>query len=91
MFLIFEIKGAEKKNEEGAVETKVDTVDYSWPAGHSKEEEPNKEKVEVVHLSQPKDDSSGGAAGLVTDAAAAVASKVQSAKDAISGGGNTSK
>lgn len=91
MFLFLEIKGTEKKNEEGAVETKVDTVDYSWPAGHSKEEEPNKDKVEVVHLTNPKDDSHGGAAGLVTDAAAAVASKVQSAKDAISGGDNSSK
>ena len=63
----------------------VDTVDYRSSAGHD-EEEPTKEKVQVVHLTRDKDHSSVGG-GALAGSAAAVANTVRSAKDAVLGGG----
>jgi hypothetical protein len=43
----------------------VDTVDYRSSAGHD-EEEPTKEKVQVVHLTRDKDHSSAGGGAVET-------------------------
>ncbi|XP_023728602.1 uncharacterized protein LOC111876279 [Lactuca sativa] len=48
-------KGTERINEEGAVEIKVDSVDYRSPAGYDEKNKPEKEKekVEVTHVINP--------------------------------------
>ena len=56
----------------------VDTVDYKTPPGQE-DREPKKADVHVVHLTRKGADSRGGLAG-------AVASTLESAKNAISGG-----
>ncbi|KAM5565768.1 hypothetical protein ABKV19_019674 [Rosa sericea] len=78
-------KGTEGVNEQGGVETKVETVDFRSPAGEDKE--PVKEKVEILHEIKDGGANSGntGAAGFVGKAAIAVADTFQSAKDAVSG------
>ncbi|XP_062160210.1 uncharacterized protein LOC133867456 [Alnus glutinosa] len=50
-------KETEEVNEQGEIETKVETVDYRSPAGRD-EEEPTKEKVEVIHLTRDEGHSS---------------------------------
>ncbi|KAJ8763292.1 hypothetical protein K2173_026193 [Erythroxylum novogranatense] len=77
-------KGTEKINEEGATETRVDTVDHRLQAGQ--EGEPHHEKVGVVHLTRHKRDSGGGG-GLLSTAAAAVTNTFKSARDAVMGSG----
>ncbi|XP_004511887.1 uncharacterized protein [Cicer arietinum] len=62
-------------NVRSSIERKVETVDYRSSAGQGKEER----NVQVVH--QPHSKTSGG---VLTGAADAVASTLQSAKDAIS-------
>ncbi|KDP41684.1 hypothetical protein JCGZ_16091 [Jatropha curcas] len=76
-------QGTERVNEEGAIETKVDTVDYRSSAA---QEEPNKEKVGVVHLTRQKRDSGSGD-GILARTAAAVTNTLRSAKDAVVGRG----
>lgn len=78
------LKGSEKINEEGAIETKVETVDERSPPGQS--EEPRNEKTTVVHLTRKQGDDSQGR-GVLGSAAAAVANTLRSAKDAIFGKG----
>lgn len=63
-----------------AVETRVDTVDYLSSAGQGQQQR----SVQVVHQSNPVDDSATSS-GVLANAAAAVTSTLQSAKDAISG------
>ncbi|KAF5736085.1 hypothetical protein HS088_TW14G00219 [Tripterygium wilfordii] len=79
-----ESKGTERINEQGAVETKVETVDYQSPAGEDKD--PRLEKVGVVHLRRD-DGRSGNKGGVLAGAAAAVANTFKSAKNAIVGSG----
>ncbi|KAJ7958202.1 D-3-phosphoglycerate dehydrogenase [Quillaja saponaria] len=78
-------KGSEFANEQGAVETKVETVDYRSPAGEDKE--PTKEDIEIVHLSKNDQIGSGTKGGPLASAAAAVADTFQSVKDTLSGSG----
>lgn len=63
----------------GSMETKVDTVDYRSSAGQAQEER----HVQIIHQphSTTNTNTSGG---VLAGAAAAVASTLQSAKDAIS-------
>ncbi|KAA8537794.1 hypothetical protein F0562_027626 [Nyssa sinensis] len=87
------MKGTEEINEQGEVETKVETVDYRSPLGH--DSETKKVDVEVIHLTR-KDETpgsrGGSGGGIMACAAAAAADTVRSAKDAISGRGkNNSK
>lgn len=66
----------------GTVETTiVDTKDYRSPAGQKQDEEPR--NVQVIHHAYPQGNpkTSGG---LLADAAAAVATTLQSARDAVS-------
>lgn len=74
-------QGIEKTNEGGAIENKVETVDYRSQAG---QEEPTKENVGVVHLKRNKSDSGSGG-GFLASAATAVTNTMKSAKDAVMG------
>ncbi|CAK7347490.1 unnamed protein product [Dovyalis caffra] len=74
-------QGKERINEEGSVETKVETVDHRSPAG---QDEPTKEKVGVIHLKRNKRDS-GNEGGIFPSVAAALTNTFKSAKDAIMG------
>lgn len=76
-------KGYERVNDQGAVERKVESVDYRWQAG---QDQPKKENVEVVHEIHDGGDSAAGG-GVVAGAAAKVTDAFQSAKDAISSTG----
>ncbi|KAM5576657.1 hypothetical protein ABKV19_007484 [Rosa sericea] len=74
------IKELKARNEEAsAKETKVNTVDNQSSAGQGQEQR----NVQVVHQSHPSPiaNTSGG---VLTSAAAAVASTLRSAKEAIS-------
>ncbi|XP_058772818.1 uncharacterized protein LOC131646901 [Vicia villosa] len=62
-------------NVRSSIEKKVETVDHQSSAGQGQEER----KVQVIH--EPHSKTSGG---VLTGAADAVASTLQSAKDAIS-------
>ncbi|KAL5099222.1 hypothetical protein RYX36_003549 [Vicia faba] len=62
-------------NVRSSIEKKVETVNHQSSAGHGQEER----KVQVIH--EPHSKTSGG---VLTGAADAVASTLQSAKDAIS-------
>ncbi|KAJ9177301.1 hypothetical protein P3X46_012535 [Hevea brasiliensis] len=66
------------KNAQGDVEKKVETIDYRSSAGQGAEIR----NVQVVHQSHPKENlnTSGG---VLSNAAASVASTLESAKDAI--------
>lgn len=80
------LKGSEKVNEEGAIETKVDTVDQRSPP-----EQPSRnEKTTVVHLTRKQDTDGGGGRGVFGGAVAAVANSFRSAKDAMFGKGKDS-
>ncbi|XP_061341570.1 uncharacterized protein LOC133287891 [Gastrolobium bilobum] len=68
-------KKNETMNAQSGMERKVETVDYRSSAGQGQEER----NVQVIH--QPHSATSGG---VLTNAAAAVASTLQSAKEAIS-------
>ncbi|VVA17265.1 PREDICTED: POPTR_0007s10560g [Prunus dulcis] len=74
------IKEVKDKNAQSPKETKVNTVDVRSSAGQQGHEHSN---VQVVHQPHPsaKTNTSGG---VLTGAAAAVATTLQSAKDAIS-------
>ncbi|CAN1191930.1 hypothetical protein LINPERHAP2_LOCUS41282 [Linum perenne] len=76
-------KGTERVNEEGEIETKVETVDHRSSAG---EGVAGREKVGVVHLRRDNKDSSSGG-GVLAGAAAAVSNTFKSAKEAIMGKG----
>ncbi|OMP03910.1 hypothetical protein COLO4_10112 [Corchorus olitorius] len=76
-----ETKGTEKVNEQGAIETKVETVDVQLPPGDNKE--PRMKNVGVVHLTHDS-----GNKGVMAGAADAVSRAFNSAKDAVSGGGH---
>lgn len=78
-------QGSEEINEEGAIETKVEAVDYRSPSNQQQDEQPKKEHVSVVHLTRKKPPHSGR--GVLVGAAEAVGNAVQSVKDATSGGG----
>lgn len=77
-------KVTETVNEEGAVETKVDTVDYRSLPGDNEGQASRKEKVQVTHVAGP-DDKPGKGGGVVAGAAAKVAGTIQSAKEGILG------
>ncbi|KAK1427455.1 hypothetical protein QVD17_16141 [Tagetes erecta] len=47
-------KGSEQINKDGGVEIKVQSVDYRSPAGHDKEDKPEKKNVEVTHIIDPQ-------------------------------------
>ncbi|KAL2348360.1 hypothetical protein Fmac_002360 [Flemingia macrophylla] len=68
-------KQNEAVNAQNNMEKKVETVEYRSSAGQGQEER----NVQVTH--QPHSKTSGG---VLSGAAAAVASTLQSAKDAIS-------
>ncbi|XVE87064.1 hypothetical protein DITRI_Ditri18aG0086200 [Diplodiscus trichospermus] len=65
-------------NEQGEVERKVETLNYSSSAGKGQETK----TVQVIHQHPPSNQKTSG--GVLTGAAAAVASALESAKDAIS-------
>ncbi|MED6185517.1 hypothetical protein PIB30_057895 [Stylosanthes scabra] len=83
-----------KKNETmntqaSATQTRVETVEYRSSAGQPQEQR----KVEVVHQHHPNTNTNTNtktqtktktSGGILTDAAAAVSSTLQSAKDALS-------
>ncbi|KAL6277607.1 hypothetical protein ACE6H2_021208 [Prunus campanulata] len=73
------IKEMKDKNAQSPKEIKVNTVDIRSSAGQDHEQR----NVQVVHQPHPsaKTNTSGG---VLTSAAAAVATTLQSAKDAIS-------
>ncbi|CAN0922369.1 Probable carbohydrate esterase At4g34215 [Linum grandiflorum] len=76
-------QGEERLNEEGAIETKVETVDHRSSAG---EGEPGTQKVGVVHLRRnDKNKESSGVGGVLAGTAAAVSNTFKSAKEAIMG------
>lgn len=74
-----ETKGTKEINEQGAVETRVETADIQAPPGENKE--PRMKDMEVVHLTR----NSGNEGGVLAGLAEAVANAFHSAKDAISG------
>lgn len=78
-------QGTEKINDEGVVETRVETVDFRSPAGKN-EQEAEKRDVVVVHQNEDSGTGTGGGRNVFVDAAAAVASKVRPGKDDSSGG-----
>ncbi|KAJ8770781.1 hypothetical protein K2173_021428 [Erythroxylum novogranatense] len=65
-------------NAQGEVEKRVETIDYSSSAGKLEEVR----NVEVIH--QPHQPNSNTRGGVLANAAASVASSLQSAKEAIS-------
>ncbi|AES94626.1 hypothetical protein MtrunA17_Chr5g0401751 [Medicago truncatula] len=67
----------EAMNVRSSIEKKVETVDHRSSAGQGQGQE--ERNVQVIH--QPHSKTSGG---VLTGAAAAMASTLQSAKDAIS-------
>ncbi|KAK6256544.1 hypothetical protein QUC31_000003, partial [Theobroma cacao] len=73
------IPGTKEINEQGAVETRVETADIQAPPGENKE--PRMKDMEVVHLTH----NSGNEGGVLAGLAKAVANAFHSAKDAISG------
>lgn len=73
-------KAAESKNAADSTEKKVETVDYRSSAGQVQEQRP----VQVVHQPHPTPAKSSTSGGLLENAAASVASTLQSAKQAIS-------
>uniref|UniRef100_A0A5B6YYJ9 Uncharacterized protein n=1 Tax=Davidia involucrata TaxID=16924 RepID=A0A5B6YYJ9_DAVIN len=70
------ISVTETTNAQGQTERRVDTVDYRTSAGQPEEQKP----VQVVHQ---LDSSTSG--GILSGAAAAVATTLEAAKEAISG------
>lgn len=64
-------------NEQGDLETRVDTVECRSSPGQVQETR----RAEVVHQPHPGSATTGG---VLVDAAAAVANTLQSAKDAVS-------
>ncbi|CAN0885763.1 hypothetical protein LINGRAHAP2_LOCUS15202 [Linum grandiflorum] len=60
-------------------------MDYKSSAGQGEGQE--MKKVEVIHKTQPKSNTSGG---VLASAAASVATTLQSAKEAISGTSSSS-
>ncbi|XP_022752089.1 uncharacterized protein LOC111300735 [Durio zibethinus] len=71
-------KGSETTNAQGEVERKVETLDHRSSAG--KGQEPK--SVQVIHQHLQSNQNTRG--GVLTGAAAAVVSTLESAKDAIS-------
>ncbi|MCD7454994.1 hypothetical protein HAX54_026722 [Datura stramonium] len=67
--------GCQDVNAQNQKERRVETVDYQSSVGQGQEQRP----VEVIH--QPQSNTSGG---VLANAAAAVASTLESAKKAIS-------
>lgn len=80
------MKGSEKLNEEGAIETKVDTIDQRSPPGQN-QLEPTNERTTVVHLTRKQAHGSG----VTGSAAAAVGNALGSARDAVFGKGKDSQ
>ncbi|KAK0603501.1 hypothetical protein LWI29_005612 [Acer saccharum] len=74
-------KETESVNEQGGIERRVvETTDYRSSAGQAQE----LRTVEVIHQSHPNTNPNTSG-GLLAEAAAAVESTLQSAKEAISG------
>ncbi|XWS29774.1 hypothetical protein CRYUN_Cryun24cG0059400 [Craigia yunnanensis] len=71
-------KESETTNAQGEVERKVETVDYFSSAGKVQE----RKSVQVIHQHPQSNQKTSG--GVLTGAAVAVASTLESAKDAIS-------
>jgi len=59
----------------------VDTIDYRSSAGQGQE----KRDVQIIHQNCSKGKDSTSSGGILADAAASVASTLQSAKDVIAG------
>ncbi|PHT56727.1 hypothetical protein CQW23_05213 [Capsicum baccatum] len=75
-------KGTQDLNAQKQMETRVETLDYQSSVGQGQEQRP----VEIIHqqqtqVSTPQSNTSGG---VLTNAAASVASTLESAKRAIS-------
>ncbi|RAL40559.1 hypothetical protein DM860_006629 [Cuscuta australis] len=69
-------KEREYINEEGAVETKVESTKYESPPW---QQPPRKEAVEVIHLRRT--DENPGVGGAMADAATKLADTINSAKE----------
>ncbi|KAF3639615.1 hypothetical protein BC332_05547 [Capsicum chinense] len=75
-------KGTQDLNAQKQMETRVETLDYQSSVGQGQEQRP----VEIIHqqqtqVSTPQSNTSGG---VLANAAASVASTLESAKRAIS-------
>ncbi|XP_031737171.1 uncharacterized protein LOC105434696 [Cucumis sativus] len=73
-------KEVERRNAQGQVEKRVETVDYRSSVGQGLE----KRNVQVVHLPHSSTENFATSGGVLAGAAAAVANTLQSAKEAIS-------
>ncbi|XP_015578301.1 uncharacterized protein LOC8285587 isoform X2 [Ricinus communis] len=67
-------------NAQGDVEKRIETIDYRSSAGQGQE----MRNVQVIHQSNPNKEKSNTSGGVLSNAAASVASTLQSAKEAIS-------
>ncbi|CAN4079718.1 unnamed protein product [Withania somnifera] len=74
-------KGTHDVNAQNQMERKVKTVDYQSSVGQGQEQRP----VEVIHQPQASTTQSNTSGGVLANAAASVASTLESAKRAISG------
>ncbi|GMY11822.1 hypothetical protein FCV25MIE_07061 [Fagus crenata] len=70
----------ENSDAQSATEKRVDTVDYRSLAGQGQEQR----SVQVIHQPHSSENSTTSG-GVLAGAAAAVATTLQSAKDAVSG------
>ncbi|KAI4315001.1 hypothetical protein L6164_027855 [Bauhinia variegata] len=74
-----QVKENETRNAKGGSERRVDTMEHRSSAGQGQEER----NVQVVHQTHPTQ-ASKTSGGVLSSAAAAVATTLQSAKDALS-------
>ncbi|XP_059639672.1 uncharacterized protein LOC132282058 [Cornus florida] len=79
-------EGTETENAQGQMERSVDTVDYRSSPGQCQELRP----VQVVHQSHsPPAVDSNSSGAILADAAASVASALQSAREVLSRNNST--
>ncbi|CAK9152714.1 unnamed protein product [Ilex paraguariensis] len=74
-------KRTQALNAQGQMERMVDTVDNRSSVGQGQEQKP----VQVIHQSHSAKEDSGTGSGVLASATAAVASTLQSAREAVSG------
>ncbi|KAA8531657.1 hypothetical protein F0562_006626 [Nyssa sinensis] len=75
------MQGTESRNAQGQMERRVETVDYQSSVGQLQEQRP----VQVVHHLHSPEADSRTSGGILAGAAAAVATTLEAAKEAISG------
>ncbi|XP_059293557.1 uncharacterized protein LOC132046815 [Lycium ferocissimum] len=73
-------KGTQDVNAQNQMERRVETLDYQSSVGQGQEQRP----VEIIHQPQISTPLSNTSGGVLSNAAASVASTLESAKRAIS-------